>query len=126
MCHCIRWPCGMGCTSWYHIVDATPRLALEARQRHEESLLRLQFMVENLPAGAVYVSVGQSDPARQSAFEKMTGYSADELTHHDQAFQILFGERPPKSSNYTTRTSLRDFDVARTGTGAQGRPQGLG
>lgn len=76
-----------------HIVDATPRRAMEARQRHEESLRRMQFMVENLPAGAVYVSLDSQTLLVNRAFEKMTGYSAEELSNLDQAFQLLFRDR---------------------------------
>ena len=96
-----------------HIVDATPRLALEARQRHEESLLRLQFMVENLPAGAVYVSLDNQTLLVNRAFEKMTGYSADELTHLDQAFQLLFGERATEVKQLHDEDQFAGFRTSR-------------
>lgn len=76
-----------------HIVDSTERRLAEARQRHEESLRRMQFMVENLPAGAVYVSLDTQTILVNRTFEEMTGYTADELTHLSRSFVLLFRDR---------------------------------
>jgi PAS domain S-box-containing protein len=96
-----------------HIVDATPRKALEARQRHEESLRRMQFMVENLPAGAVYVSLDNQTLLVNRAFEKMTGYTAEELTNLDQAFQLLFRERAIEVRQLHDEDQLAGFPTPR-------------
>ena len=56
-----------------HIVDTTERKRIEAERREQESHRRLKFIVENLPAGAVYVS-GQTIAVNR-ATEGITGYS---------------------------------------------------
>lgn len=96
-----------------HIVDATPRILVEARQRHEESLRRLQFMVENLPAGAVYVSLDTQTLLVNRAFEKLTGYTASELSNLDQAFQLLFHDRAREVRRQHDDDQLAGFPTPR-------------
>uniref|UniRef100_A0A7C2JZF7 histidine kinase n=1 Tax=Schlesneria paludicola TaxID=360056 RepID=A0A7C2JZF7_9PLAN len=74
-----------------HIVDTTERKRIEAERREQESHRRLKFIVENLPAGAVYVS-GQLIAVNR-ATEGITGYSRQELRTIDQWFVRLFPGR---------------------------------
>lgn len=96
-----------------HIVDATHRKQYEAQQLHQESLRRMQFMVENLPAGAVYVSLDTNTLLVNRAFERMTGYSAEELSSFDQAFQLLFGARAPEVRHLHDADQLAGFPTPR-------------
>lgn len=86
-------PLANGVQVLVHMVDSTLRRELEARQRHEESLRRMQFMVENLPAGAVYVSIDEGTLLVNRTFEKMTGYSAADLRGFEAALDLLFRDR---------------------------------
>ena len=86
-------PLANGMYVMVHMLDATQRQESEARQRHEESLLRMHFMVENLPAGAAYVSLDTGTLLVNRMFEEMTGYSQVELSDLSRAFALLFGER---------------------------------
>ncbi len=86
-------PLANGMHVMLHMLDATPRHLSEARQRHEESLLRMHFMVENLPAGAAYVSLDTGTLLVNQMFQEITGYSQTELSELPRAFELLFGER---------------------------------
>jgi PAS domain S-box-containing protein len=74
-----------------HVVDVTELRRLEAERRQQETHRRLRFMVENLPAGAAYVSGDAIQVNR--ATEAMTGYSRSELTTLDEWFSVLFRQR---------------------------------
>lgn len=86
-------PMSDGMAVLVHIVDATPRKQAEAQQRHDESLRRMQFIVENLPAGAIYVSLEQGTLLVNRTFSAMTGYAPEELVDLPRAFDLLFRER---------------------------------
>jgi PAS domain S-box-containing protein len=74
-----------------HIVDTTERRKLEAERRQRESLQRLQFMIEHLPAGAVYVSAPTI--AINHTAEAITGYTRNELQTVGDWFARLFRDR---------------------------------
>ncbi len=86
-------PLASGLHVMLHMVDATQRQQSEARQRHEESLRRMQFIVENLPAGATYVSLETQTMTVNRTFEMMTGYHQDEVVDLSTAFRLLFRDR---------------------------------
>ena len=86
-------PLASGLHVMVHLVDATERRVSEALQRHQESLYRMQFMVENLPEGAIYVSLDTQTLLVNRAFIQMTGYSLDELSRLTHAFELLFQDR---------------------------------
>ncbi len=86
-------PLANGLHVMVHMLDATPRHQSEARHRHEESLRRMYFMVENLPAGAAYVSLDTQELLVNQMFQEITGYSQEELSDLSLAFELLFRER---------------------------------
>lgn len=96
-----------------HMVDATDRRAREALQRHEESLRRLQFMVENLPAGAIYVSLDTQILLVNRAFVEMTGYPPSELSHLMPAFELLFQNRAAEVLQLHNQDQTTGFPVPR-------------
>ncbi len=84
-------PSEAGLQVMVHIVDITERQRLEAERRQQESHRRLRFMVDNLPAGAVYVSADSLLINR--AAEEITGYARQDLTTLDRWFSVLFRAR---------------------------------
>ncbi len=95
-----------------HIVDTTERRRIEAERRQEDSHRRLRFIVEHLPAGAVYVS-GQTIAVNR-ATEAITGYSRDELQSTDQWFVQLFPERAGEIEAKYLADRARGFPESRT------------
>jgi two-component system, LuxR family, sensor kinase FixL len=95
-----------------HIVDTTERRRIEAEQRQQESHRRLRFVVENLPAGAVYVSGPKIHVNR--ATEGITGYSRDELRSVSQWFSQLFGDRADDVQMQYLADRARHFPETRT------------
>lgn len=74
-----------------HIVDVTERRRLEAERRQQESHRRLRFMVDHLPAGAVWVSASSIQVNRTT--EEITGYARADLDTLERWFALLFGDR---------------------------------
>lgn len=74
-----------------HLVDVTDRKAAEEQATFLEVLEQMQFMVEHLPAGAVYVSPDRLLINR--AVETITGYRREEMTTPDEWFVRLYGDR---------------------------------
>ncbi|GAB4136611.1 MAG: hypothetical protein Tsb009_03790 [Planctomycetaceae bacterium] len=72
------------------IRDITERKQVEEELRQREHQFR--FMVENLPAGAVFVDRVHDALIVNRAVEDITGYSAEELGTLDQWFERLFGK----------------------------------
>ncbi len=97
-----------------HMSDATLRHQTEARQRHEESLRRMQFMVENLPAGAIYVSLDTQKLMVNRAIVDMTGYSQEELEDLSTAYDLLFQDRSEEARRQHDEDQLAGFRVPRT------------
>jgi PAS domain S-box-containing protein len=97
-----------------HMADATLRHQAEARQRHQESLRRMQFMVENLPAGAIYVSLDTQKLMVNRAFTNMTGYSQDELEDLATAYDLLFQGRSEEFLKQHEDDHRTGFRVPRT------------
>lgn len=95
-----------------HIVDTTERRRLENERRQQESHRRLRFVVENLPAGAVYVA--GSEIAVNCATESLTGYSRQELKTVEQWFSQLFGERSAEVRDGYLSDRERHFTETRT------------
>lgn len=58
---------------------------------------QIQFMVDNLPAGAAYVDLKTDQVLVNKRVVELTGYSDEELADRDAWFHLLFGE---KSSEY--------------------------
>ena len=96
-----------------HMMDATERRQLEARHRHEESLCRMQFMVENLPAGAAYVSLDTRELMVNQMFQEITGYSQAELGDLPSAFDLLFRERSPEMQQLHDEDQVAGFPLPR-------------
>ncbi len=95
-----------------HIVDITERRRVEAERRQEDSHRRLRFIVEHLPAGAVYVS-GHAIAVNR-ATEAITGYSRDELLSTDQWFAQLFPDRARDIETQYLSDRARGFPESRT------------
>ena len=96
-----------------HMIDATQRHQVEARQRHQESLKRMQFMVENLPAGAVYVSLDTESLLVNRAFSEITGYQDAEFRDLSHAYQLLFQERAAEVRQMHDEDQVDGFPVPR-------------
>ncbi|QDT31842.1 PAS domain S-box protein [Thalassoglobus polymorphus] len=72
------------------------RRFVELREARDEVRMRdeqVQFMVDNLPAGAAYVDLKSNLVRVNRRVEELTGYSDAELSDRDAWFRILFGER---------------------------------
>lgn len=95
-----------------HIVDITERRRLEAERRQQESHRRLRFMIDNLPAGAVYVS-GPVIAANR-ATEAITGYTRQELHTLESWFGQLFGERAAEVQAQYEADRILHFPKTRT------------
>lgn len=106
-------PLSNGMHVMVHMIDATERHLSEARQRHEESLRRMQFMVENLPAGAAYVSLDTRELMVNQMFQEITGYSQAELGDLHSAFNLLFRERSPEMQQLHDEDQVAGFPVPR-------------
>lgn len=106
-------PLANGLHLMVHMMDATERRKLEARQRREESLRRMQFMVEYLPAGAAYVSLDTRELMVNQMFQEITGYSQAELGDLPSAFDLLFRERSPEMQKLHDEDQVAGFPVPR-------------
>ncbi len=95
-----------------HIVDTTERRRLEDERRQQESHRRFRFMVENLPAGAVYVAGSTITVNR--AIEGITGYSRQELRTIEQWFLRLFPERVEEMQSRYRADREAHFPVTQT------------
>ena len=73
-----------------HVVDATDRKAAEEQAAFREVLDRMRFMVEHLPAGAVYVSPNRL--IMNHATERIIGYEQKEIATLQDWFDRLYGE----------------------------------
>lgn len=71
--------------------DVRERKQIDNLRAHSERLLNI---VENLPAGAVYVSSGNLVMNREA--ERLTGYKRNDLQSLEQWFSKLYGERAGK------------------------------
>ncbi|MFQ5731542.1 MAG: PAS domain S-box protein [Planctomycetaceae bacterium] len=94
-----------------HLVDATDRKAAEEQAASHEVLERMRFMVEHLPAGAIYVS-----PRRlimNKAAERITGYSRDEITTLSAWFDRLYGRDAEKARRQYESDLRSDFCESR-------------
>lgn len=69
------------------------------REEIRERDAQIEFMVNNLPAGAAYVDLKTDQVLVNKWVVELTGYSDEELADRDAWFQLLFGE---KSSEYRT------------------------
>ncbi len=106
-------PLANGLHVMVHMLDATPRQESEARQRHDESLLRMHFMVENLPAGAAYVSLDTGTLLVNQMFEEITGYSQSKLSDLPRAFELLFRERAAEVQQQHAEDQAAGFPIPR-------------
>ncbi len=106
-------PLANGLHVMVHMLDATQRHLSEARQRHEESLLRMHFIVENLPAGAAYVSLDTGILLVNRMFEEMTGYTQADLTDLPRAFELLFRERAAEVQLQHAEDQAAGFPIPR-------------
>ena len=106
-------PLANGLHVMVHMMDATERHQTETRQRHEESLRRMQFMVENLPAGAAYVSLNTRELMVNQMFQEITGYTQSELGDLHSAFDLLFRERSPAMQQLHDEDQVAGFPETR-------------
>lgn len=95
-----------------HIVDTTERRRVESERRQQESHRRLRFMIENLPAGAVYVS--DQAIAVNRTTEDLTGYSRQELRTVQQWFTRLFRDRAAVVKAQYDQDRVQHFPETRT------------
>lgn len=72
------------------IRDLTEEKAVEAELLKREKQVR--FMVENLPAGAMYVDRYHRTVLCNNAIETITGYDSSQLSTLDKLFETLFGD----------------------------------
>src|SRR5262249_18290487 len=72
-----------------NIVDITERKRIEAEKRKQESHRRLRFMIENLPAGAVYVAGANITVNRTT--EPIPGHHRDERRAFEACLPNPFG-----------------------------------
>lgn len=106
-------PLKSGVHALVHIVDATSRLKSEALQRHEESLRRMKFMVENLPTGAIYISLDSKTWMVNRAFCATTGYSAEEIGDIQSAYSLLFRDQAEDVQRCHDSDQMTGFPVLR-------------
>lgn len=92
------------------VTDITERV--EAEQALRESERRLRRMVENLPAGAVYVE-GNSPFLNRTA-EQITGYDRNEIQTLDDWFTRLYGDRADLMRARYEESRRANFPVPRT------------
>ena len=106
-------PLSNGLHVMVHMQDANPRYESEARQRHEESLRRMHFMVEYLPAGAAYVSFDTGTLMVNQMFEEITGYTQAELADLPRAFELLFRGRSAEVQQQHAEDQAAGFPIPR-------------
>ncbi len=106
-------PLASGLHVLVHMVDATQRLQNEALQRQEESLRSMQFIVENLPAGAVYVSLETQTLRVNRSFVEITGYRQEELGDLPNAVGLLFREQAAQVRRLHDEDQSAAFPVPR-------------
>ncbi len=90
-------------------LDITERVRTEEALRESEQWLR--HMVENLPAGAVYMKGNQL--FLNHAAEVITGYSRDELTTLDLWFEALYGAASVQVREYYENDRRQRFPATR-------------
>jgi two-component system, LuxR family, sensor kinase FixL len=95
-----------------HLVDIADRKAAEEQATFRKLLEQMQFMVEHLPAGAVYVSPDRILMNR--AVETITGYQRDEITTLDEWFARLYGERAAEIRELYLADRAGGFPESRT------------
>ena len=99
------------------IRDLTEVKRTEAELAEHRQSIRL--MVENLPAGAVYVDTIHHTLLCNRAVEQMTGYSAADLATVESAFGCLFGDKAEQMARIyhdhpdANRTRSRTVEVTR-------------
>jgi len=109
-------------------IDMTERLAKEhERERAEREAAesaRLAAIVDNLPAGAVYV---EADALRVNpAAERITGFTAGELRSRTDWFARLYGAQAAEARReYETLLGASGAPLQTTITGKDGRPRTL-
>lgn len=106
-------PLATGLHVLVHMVDATQRLQNEALQRQEESLRSMQFIVENLPAGAVYVSLESQTLLVNRSFVEITGYGQEELGDLSNAVGLLFRDQAAQVRRLHDEDQAAGFPVPR-------------
>lgn len=95
-----------------HLVDTTERRRVEAEWRQQESHRRLRFIVEHLPAGAVYVR--DQTLLANRAVEELTGYPREELATLGAWFERLFGSKADELRQQYEADRARAFPQMRT------------
>jgi len=85
---------------------------LKLKQTQEELEQRnsqMRFIVDHLPAGAVYVNTRTNTISINRALENITGYSAEELTTLDRWFELLFDENTDTIRDAYERARVSQF-----------------
>ena len=94
-----------------HLIDVTDRKAAEEQLALHEVLERMRFMVEHLPAGAVYVS--PESLIMNRAAELITGYGREQITTRDEWFEKLFGDQAEKTKRLYLADREAEFPESR-------------
>ena len=99
------------------VAIATTERDITDRKRTDEwhgQILRLQRMVEHLPAGAVYVEDDQIE--MNCTAEELTGYKREEIQTRDQWFEILHSDRKQEDRQIYDEHRRLGFPSIRTST----------
>ncbi len=87
---------------WFAELQAT---RAEVRERDAQ----MEFMIDNLPAGAAYVDRRTGSIRVNRRIEEMTGYSAAELANQDSWFVAMFRERSEEHKEADEKERQKGF-----------------
>lgn len=92
--------------------DLTPQRLIEAELKRRDQ--QVQFMVEHLPAGAVYVDCKNHELFCNPTVERITGYGREKLSTFDDWFETLFARNAAEVRAAYEEDRKQKFEVIRT------------